>query len=359
MLVFVGTYTCLEPHSRGRAEGIHLLRLDPKSGKLAQVGIERGAVNPSFLAVAPDRRTLYAVNETPEIDGHEGGAVSAYAIDAVGSLRLLNCQPSKGADPCYVSVDAHGRTVFVANYSSGTVAAFPVGDEGELLPSSSVVRHDGRGPRRGRQDGPHAHLIRPDETGGFVLSTDLGTDRVMIYRLDSGASTLIPHDPSFVSIHAGAGPRHLAFHPAGRFVYVINELDSTMTACIWDSGSGALDPFQTVSTLPEGYDGENSCADVHVAPSGRFVYGSNRGHDSIVTYAIEAGTGRLSFVGHVSTMGQTPRGFGIDPDGAFLLVANQDSDTVVSFRLDRSRGLPTPTGLAVAVPSPVCVTFLA
>ena len=358
MLVFVGTYTRFEPHSRGRAEGIHVLRLDPESGKLATVDIERGAVNPSFLAVAPDRRTLYAVNETPEIDGHEGGAVSAYAIDDAGSLRLLNCQPSKGADPCYVSVDGQGRTVFVANYSSGTVAAFPVGDEGELLPNSSVVQHEGRGPRKGRQDGPHAHLIEPDGTGGFALATDLGTDRIMIYRLDSETSTLASHNPPFAAIHPGAGPRHLAFHPAGRFVYVINELDSTMTACIWDSGSGTLNPFQTVSTLPDGYDGENSCADIHVAPSGRFVYGSNRGHDSIVTYAIDGGTGRLSLVEHVSTMGRTPRGFAIDPDGTFLLVANQDSDTVVSFRLDGSTGLPTPTGAAVAVPSPVCVTFL-
>lgn len=353
--MFIGTYTNTEPHARGRAEGIHVLRFDPSTGELSPATIAAGVVNPSFVALSPDRRTLYAVNEVPEIDGHAGGAVSAFAVDqTAGALQFLNRQSSGGADPAHVSVDASGLAVLVANYGDGTVAAFAAQVDGRLSPPSSVHQHRGSGPNRDRQEGPHAHQIVPDPSNRFALATDLGTDQVVLYRLDTNRSAIRSIGPAAV-LHPGAGPRHLAFHPNGRFVYVINELDSTMTAFSWDERAGSLTPVQTVSTLPAGYTGSNSCADVHVAPSGHFVYGSNRGHDTIVTFAVDPDSGELSCVNHLSTQGKTPRSFAIAPDGRFLLVANQDSDTIVTLRLEPGTGIPMPTGSVIDVPSPVCV----
>ncbi|HET8631087.1 MAG TPA: lactonase family protein [Thermomicrobiales bacterium] len=359
MWVYVGTYTAAEPYARGRAEGIYAYRLDPDSGALTRAFTLPGVVNPSYLAVAPDGRALYAVNEAPEFEGQAGGGVSAFARDpASGRLTALDRQPSHGTDPCYVSVDHSGRVALVANYTSGSVAAYPLGADRGLGAATSVHQHAGSGPNPKRQAGPHAHSIQPDPTNRFALAADLGLDRVLVYRLDPARGTLEPDDPPAAALPPGSGPRHLAFHPDGRHVYVIGELDSTLTACIWDAERGTLEPFQTVSTLPAGFAGVNSCADVHVAPSGRFVYGSNRGHDSVAVFAVDQATGALEPAGHTPTGGRTPRNFAITPSGAFLLAANQDTDSVVTFRLDGATGQLASTGQVTSVPSPVCLTLV-
>ncbi len=359
--VYVGTFTSAPPHARGRAEGIYVYQMDPSSGALTLAHTKRGIVNPAFLAVDPRRRYLYAVNEVPEIDGHPGGAVSAFAIDpASGDLTFLNRQSSRGADPCHLTVDRTGRCVLVANYGGGSVALLPVGDDGRVGPATAFHQHAGSSVDPQRQRGPHAHSINLDPAERFALAPDLGLDQVLIYRLDPERGALPPHDPPQASFPPGSGPRHLAFHPSpgASYAYVINELASTLTACAWDGARGTLRPIQTVSTLPAGFTGRSHCADVHVAPSGRFVYGSNRGHDSIVIFAIDPATGALTYVGHEATGGRTPRNFAIDPAGAFLFAANQESDTIVTFRIDGETGRLAPTGQVTNVPSPVCVAIV-
>ena len=357
MLVYVGTYAKYPPQARGRAEGIYAFRLDPATGALEHAHTVAEVVNPSFLALAPGGRHLYAVNEALETDGQPGGAVSAFAVDpATGALTFLNKQGSHGADPCHLSVDATGQVVVVANYTSGSVALFPIESDGSLAPASDVHQHVGAsGVNPRRQEGPHAHMAPIDAANRLVLVPDLGRDEVRLYDLDLANHALRPHTPEAVAFAPGAGPRHLTFHPAAPYAYVIGELGCTIAACRWDAAAGTLEPFQTVPTLPADFSGESTCADIHVAPSGRFVYGSNRGHDSIVTYAIDAATGGLTFVGHTPTGGRTPRNFAIDPSGTFLFAANQNTDTIVTFRLDPASGLPVPTGRVTPVPSPVCL----
>jgi 6-phosphogluconolactonase len=358
MLVYVGTYTSAGPEPRGRADGIYVLRFDPASGSLSPVGLVPDVPNPSFLALHPNGRRLYAVNEVTEVDGHLGGAVSAFAVDPDGSaLTYLQRQPTHGADPCHLSVDRSGQVVLVANYTSGTIAVLPVGADGRLEPASDVHQHSGSSLDSERQVGPHAHQIVPDPTNRYALAADLGLDQVRVYTLDPSAARLEPHQPPATSLPPGSGPRHLAFHPALGYLYVITELASTITACRWDADRGVLQPAQTVSTLPDDYTGHNSCAEVAVDPSGRFVYGSNRGHDSIAMFAIDLATGTLTPRGHVPTGGAEPRHFAIDPSGAWLLAANQASDTIVSFKLDRKNGRLTATGAVARVPSPVCLLF--
>ena len=357
-LIYIGTYTNMELEARGKAEGIHICEFDAGTGALVLVRTIPGVPNPSFLALAPDGRTLYAVNELGEIDGHAGGAVSAFAVDsATGELTFLNRQASEGSDPCHISVDASGRAVLVANYSSGNVALLQVADDGSLHPAVDKWQHVGSGPDPERQAGPHAHFIAPDPTNRFALSNDLGIDQVLVYRLNPEFAVLLPNDPPAASMPAGAGPRHLAFHPSAPFVYVINELASTMTTCRWDEMDGILEPIQTVSTLPDDFVSTSSCADVHVAPSGRFVYGSNRGHDSIVVFAVDPADGTLTAIDYTPTGGRNPRSFAIDPTGRFLLVANQDTDTIVTFRIDPASGLLWETGLVADLPTPICVLF--
>lgn len=358
MVVYVGTFSSTAPHGRGRAEGIYVYRLDPSSGALIGTHTKPGIANPAFLALDPGRRYLYAVNEVPEIDGHAGGAVSAFAIDpATGDLTYLNRQSSHGSDPCHLSVDRTGRFVLVANYGGGSVALLPIGDDGRLDPATDFHQHQGASVDPQRQRGPHAHSINLDPTNRYALAPDLGLDQVLIYRLDLEQGALRPNDPPSAPLPAGSGPRHLAFHPSAPYAYVINELGSTMTTLAWDGANGTLRPIQTVSTLPSDFAGRSHCADVHVAPSGRFVYGSNRGHDSIVIFAVDPATGTLTLVGHESTRGQTPRNFAIDPTGTFLLAANQGTDTIVTFRIDGETGRLAPTGPVTSVPTPVCVTI--
>jgi 6-phosphogluconolactonase len=352
LTLYVGTYTT------GKSEGIYHCRLKLASGALERIGVTKGVVNPSYLTIAPNGHWLYAVNEVEEFKGQASGALSAFAIETkTGVLRLLNQQPSQGSAPCYVSVARTGKFVLVANYASGNVAVLPVNSDGSLGRATDVAQHQGASVNPERQTGPHAHCIVLDAANRYAFSADLGTDKLMSYRFDAQQGRLSPNDPPEVQTKAGAGPRHFTFHPNSRYAYLINALDSTLTAFTYQPADGRLLPVQTISALPKDFTGANTCADLHVAPRGRFLYGSNRGHDSIVVFRIEPHTGKLTYVEHVPTEGQTPRNFVIDPTGTYLLVANQQTDNIVSFRLDHETGRLQATGQKIEVASPVCLRF--
>lgn len=356
--VYVGTFTHHGPGERGRAGGMYLCSFDHASGRLSIVKEFPDIPNPAFLALAPDGRTLFAVNEVTSIDNHDGGAVSAFTrAPETGGLTFLNRESSHGADPAHLAVDSTGGYVLVANYSTGSVAMLPVNPDGSLQPASDVHQHSGSSVNPERQQGPHAHSITPDPTNTVALAADLGLDQVLIYRLDLENGRLVPNDPPYGKIHDGGGPRHLVFHPTAPCVYVINELDSTITTCRWDLVGRVLEPRQTVSTLPDGFSDWNSCADIHITPDGNFLYGSNRGHQSIAIFAVDPLTGTLTPLGHQSTLGEHPRNFAIDPSGTFLLAANQNTDTIVTFHLNPETGALTETGHTLAIPSPVCILF--
>jgi 6-phosphogluconolactonase len=351
LLVYVGTYTT------GKSEGIYLYRLNLTSGELTHVASTRGVVNPSFLSLAPSRRYLYAVNEVGDFAGAKSGAVSAFAVDQrTGELQLLNQQPSLGADPCYVDIDAAGKFVLIANYTGGNVAVFPVQRDGSLGAATDMQQARGSSINRDRQKGPHAHCIVLDQTNRFAYSCDLGTDKVMIFRFDAQNGKLLPGELPWVQVKPGAGPRHFALHPTGKYLFVVNELHSTITAFARDRGKGSLKEMQSLTTLPKDFTGTSWSADIHVSPDGRFVYCSNRGHDSIAIFAIDP-RGGLTTIGHESTRGMIPRNFAIDPSGMFLLVANQKSDNIVVFRRHRDTGRLSFTGQVAQLPSPVCLKF--
>ena len=356
--VYVGTYTHSLPHVQGKGEGIYVFTLDQATGALSAVSVASGVVNPSFLALDPSRRYLYAVNETSETDGQPGGAVSAFTIDpTTRALSFLNRQPSHGTDPCHLTVDATGSFVLVANHGSGSVAGYPIRADGSLGEASDVIQHVGFSVHPQHQRGPHAHSVNLDATDRFVFACDKGIDRVLIYRLDRSRGKLVPNDPPSASVQPGSAPRHLARHPSRPYVFVINEIASTLTSFAFDAETGRLRQIQTVSTLPAGYAGRNSTADVRVHPNGRFVYGSNRGHNSIASFAFDESTEQLTPLGHESTQGAVPRNFNLDPTGTLLLAANQNSDTIVAFSVDPRTGTLTPTGAVTRVPTPVCITF--
>jgi 6-phosphogluconolactonase len=350
--VYVGTFT------RRGGTGMHIYRFDPATGDLDLVGKEP-ADNPAFLAIHPNKRYLYAVNEVGEFQGEPTGAVSAYEIDPdTGELSFLNQQISHGKSPCFVTVDQEGEHVYLANYASGTAAVYPIQEDGSLGEASDVVQHEGSGPNSNRQQGPHAHSINLDPSGRFAYVADLGIDRLMIYDVAETPGKLTPNTVPYVEVAGGSGPRHFTFHPGGGYAYLINEMGNTITAFAYNDEDGSLTELQTVPTLPEDFEGKNTTADIHVDPTGRFLYGSNRGHDSLVIYWIDPGDGTLSYVGHQSTLGETPRNFNIDPTGAFLLAANQDTDNIVVFRRDPETGKLTPTGAEIEVSMPVCIKFL-
>jgi len=354
-LLYVGTYT-----EGGRTDGIYLVRFDRRTGKLRRVGAVAAGANPSFLAIHPNGRTLYAVNEVEKYDGKASGAVSAFAIaNDTGALTRRNEQPSEGGAPCFVSVDRSGRVVLVANYAGGSVAALPIEADGSLAAPTHVAHHTGSGPNAERQEAPHAHCIVPDPSNRFALSADLGADRVFVYRLDLESKSLRRVESGDAVTRAGAGPRHIAFHPTRPFVFVTNELDSTVATLRFDAERGALSPLDTRSTLPAGWKGTNYPADIHIASTGRTLYASNRGHNSIAVFSVAAATGALTLDQVVSTDGDWPRNFGLDPSGRWLLVANQKSDSVVVFARDQKTGRLTPTRERIALPSPVCLRFLA
>lgn len=356
LTVYVGTYTHGGNNPAEASRGIYRYGLDMATGELTYQAVTEGILNPSFLALSPSQDRLCAVSETPGSDGF----LCAYRVDAqTGDLIFLNRESTQGESPAYVAVTPDGRCALVSNYSSGKAAlVFPIKGDGSLEAASSSVEHEGSGPNEARQEAAHPHAIVPDPSGRYAYVPDLGMDKVMIYRLDTANGWLTPTDPPGLSVKPGAGPRHLAFHPNGRFTYLICELDSTVVGLAFNCETGGLDALQTVSTLPEGYTGENTAAEICVSPDGRFVYGSNRGHDSIVIYTVDAESGQLSFVAHQATQGKQPRYFGIDPTGMYLLAANQGSDTVVTFRIDRETGRLAETGYMTTVPMPVCIAFL-
>ena len=351
--VYFGTRT------NAKSQGIYVCRLNTATGTLTAPDLATASADPAFLAVHPNHRFLYAVNESVGFAGTPNGAVSAFAIDATtGKLTLLNQQSSGGRGPCHLAVDNSGRSVVVANYAGGSVAALAIKTDGSLGAATTFIQHHGSSVNPKRQEAPHAHCVGFDPANHRALCADLGLDQLIVYQFEPAKAVLVPSDPPSASLPPGAGPRHFAIHPDGRHIYVINELNSTITVFEYDAAHGALQSQQTVPTLPATFTDVNTPAEIAVHPSGKFLYGSNRGHDSIAVYAVDETTGKLSLIEHQSSLGKTPRSFGIDPTGNFLLAANQDSNTVVIFRIDLKTGRLTPTGQSVEVPTPVCVIFL-
>jgi len=353
LFVYIGTYT------RGDSKGIYVYRFDPKTGKLTKVGLAAESVNPSFVAIHPNNRFLYAVNEIDDFQGQKSGSVTSFSIDPkTGTLTKLNAVSSKGSGPCYVRTDNTGKTLLVANYGSGSVAAMQIKDNGELTEATSFIQHTGSGADPARQKGPHGHSINPSPDNRFAIAADLGLDELLVYKLDAAKGLLTPNDPPFTKLPPASGPRHFAFAPSGNFGYVINEMKSTVTAFSYDKSKGTLKETQSVSTLPADFKGRSSTAEVQVHPSGKFLYGSNRGHDSIAIFTVDQKTGMLTADGNVSTQGKTPRNFRMDPSCKYLFAANQDAGGVVVFKIDEKTGNLTPTGDKLDIPFPVCVKFM-
>ena len=353
-LVYFGTYT-----GKG-SKGIYACRFRPSTGKLTRVELAAETVNPSFLAVDPAQHYLFAANEIGDYQGSKSGSVSSFAIDRrSGKLSALNTVASRGADPCHLTVDNAGKHVLVANYTGGSVAVLPVKADGMLGEASDFVQHLGSSVDPNRQHEPHAHdvVLTPDNR--FAVVADLGLDKLLVYRFDLEKGKLLPNDPPYGRVKPGSGPRHFALHPNGRWAYLISEMGNTITAFDWDGDKGSFHELQTISTLPKDFKGENSTAELAVHPTGRYLYGSNRGHDSIAVYAIDPAKGMLTSIEDVSTLGKEPRNFALDPTGAYLFAANQNSNTVVVFRVNSRNGRLTPSGEKVEVISPVCVTFVA
>lgn len=353
-LVYVGTYSV-----RG-SKGIYAYRFDEQTGKAVSLGLAAETTSPSFLAVDPGRRFLYAVNEVSNFQGQKSGAVSAFAIDrTTGKLTALNEVASRGAGPCFVSVDKAGKHVLIANYDSGSVAVFPILAGGRLGEATAFVQHHGSSVDKSRQEGPHAHMIEVSPDGRFALAADLGLDKVLVYRYGAAQGSLTADNPDSASVRGGLGPRHFAFHPSGKFVYLVSEMGSSVTAFTYNASSGALHEIETVSALPKDFKGENDDAEVAVHPNGRFLYASNRGHDTIAVFSIDQQTGKLTPIQDVPTQGKTPRSFALDPTGSYLWAANQDTDTIAIFRVNGHTGHLTPAGQVLPIASPVCVTFVA
>jgi 6-phosphogluconolactonase len=352
-LVYVGTYT-----TKRDSKGIYVYRFDPATGKLAPAGLAAESADPSFVAIHPNGKYLYAVNETDSFGGQKSGAASGFAMDAKsGALKLLNQVATRGGAPCHVSLDKSGKFLLVANYGGGSVASFPVREDGSLGDAASFVQHSGSSVNKQRQAGAHAHWIGVSPDNRFVLVADLGLDKVLVYRLDAATGSLAPNEPAFAKVSPGLGPRHFAFHPNGKFGYLLNEMDSSVTGFSYQPNSGALSELQTISTLPKDYSGPKGAAELVVHPSGRFLYASNRGHDSITAFSIDPAKGTLTSLGQFVTNGKTPRSFAIDPTGAFLIAANQDSGNLVVYRIDPATGRLRPTGETAQVPAPVCIVF--
>jgi len=353
--VYVGTYT------GAKSKGIYLARLDPATGKLTAPELAAETKNPTFLAIHPSQRFLYAVGEINDFNGKKAGAVSAFAIEPkTGRLTLLNQAASGGPGPCHVNVEKTGKCLLVANYMGGSIAALPIKPDGSLSEASTFIQHTGSSVNPSRQKEPHAHSVNFSPDNRFVFAADLGLDKMLVYRLDPAKAVIVANDPPFAKLAPGSGPRHFAFHPSGRFAYVISEMACTITAFSYDAQKGELKEFQSISTLPPGEAVKSgySTAEVQVHPSGRFLYGSNRGHDTIAAFALDERTGRLSYIENQPTQGKTPRNFAIDPTGAWLLAENQGSDSVVVFRIDEKNGRLAAAGQTIEVGAPVCIKFL-
>jgi 6-phosphogluconolactonase len=348
--VYFGTYTS----GRNAGKGIYRSVFDSGTGELSAPVLAAEATNPSFIEIHPNGKYLYAVSESGD-----AGTVSAYAIDPdTKNLKLLNSQPSGGSGPCHINIDHAGKNVLVTNYNSGSASVIPIAADGSLAEPTGFVQHEGASVNPQRQKGPHAHSVNISPDDRFAFVADLGLDKVMIYKLDVDKGTITPNDPAFAKVKPGAGPRHFTFGADDKYAYVINEMGGTITAFAYEPASGTLTEIQTISTLPADFHGSNGCAEVRVHPSGRFLYGSNRGHDSIAVYRIGPAKGTLTFVEYERAGIKTPRNFNIDPTGKFCLVANQDSDSVVVFRIDQKTGALEPTGNKISIGRPVCIRFL-
>jgi len=354
-LMYVGTYT----QEGSTSKGIYVYRYDPGNAQLTSIGLAAQTINPSFLAVHPNHQFLYAVNEVGNYKGQKSGAVSAFAIDhASGKLTLLNQVASGGADPCYITVDKTGKFVLVANYTGGSISAFPILQDGSLGEASAFVQHTGHGTDPKRQEGPHAHSIDLSPDNRFAIVDDLGLDETLVYKFDSVKGSLTPNDPAFAKADPGAGPRHFALHPNGKFAYVINEMGDTVSVFSFEPANGVMHSVQTISTIPKGFTKQNDDAEIAIHPSGKFLYASNRGHDSIAVFAVDPDKGTLKLVEYASTKGQSPRHFEIDPTGSFLFAENEKSDNIVVFHIDTGTGRLKPTGKTLEVSQPVCVKFV-
>jgi 6-phosphogluconolactonase len=358
-LVYVGTYT------GPKSKGIYAFRLQTQNEEVSQnillvpMGLVAESSNPAFLAIDPKRRLLFAINENGTFEGKPTGSVSSFAIDpATGKLTPINQRSSMGSGPCHLVLDDAGRHVLIANYSGGSVAVLPVGADGKLGEPTAFVQHTGKSINPARQEAPHAHCVTLDAANKFAFVSDLGLDQVRIYRYDAERGTLTPNDPAFVALKPGAGPRHMAFRPDGKFAYVLNELDSTLTAFAYDASAGRLTEIETQSTLPPYFDGKNSTAEVAITPNGKFLYASNRGHNSVVLFEIDKAKGTLRYVEDQGTGGKTPRHFGVQPSAKHMVIANQDSDTLLVCRIDPDNGRLKPSGVFAEAPSPVCSVFL-
>jgi len=353
VMFYVGTYTT------GKSKGIYRCTFSPSTGNISMEGFTEGIVNPSFLTIAPDNKYLYAVSETDKYEGETSGSVDAYKIDTgTGGLEHLNKRPSHGAAPCFIITSNDGRYVMVANYNSGNLAVFPVAKDGSLGRITDLVQHHGSGVNPERQEGPHAHSIVLDPANKFALSCDLGTDKVMIYKFDHEHGKLITASQPFAKVKPGLGPRHVKFHPSGRIVYVICEMGNTMLVFDYNPENGHLKQKQLISTLPSDFHGTTDAAELQISSDGRFLYGSNRGADSIVVYSINQKSGEITPVQYQSTLGKFPRHFILDPTEKYLIAANEHTNNVVVFNRDQNSGKITPAGKSIDIPDPVCIKFL-
>ena len=352
-LVYIGTYT------GAKSKGIYLSRLDSATGALSVPELVVETANPTFLAVHPNRRFLYAVNEMANPSSQSSPTVTAFGIEnATGKLTMLNEQSTGGDGPCHIVMEPSGKNVLVANYGGGSLAVLPINADGRLGARTAFIQHHSSDLNPHRRTIAHAHGITLDSANHFIFCADLGLDQLFSYQFDSAHGALTPNVPPLVSLPLGSGPRHFVFHPAGQYGYVINELASTVTAFTYDSKRGSLEELQSISTVPEDFHGKTYAAEIAIHPNGQFLYASNRGHDSIAVFTIDNQTGKLTLIEHQSAQGKRPRNFGIDSTGKFLLVANQDSDNIVVFQIDSKTGRLQSTGNDVAVNSPVCVIFV-
>jgi len=350
---YVGNY------GTGQDGGIYFCRLNSLTGEITLQGETKGIDNPSFLAIDSNNHFLYTVNEVSDVNGNPGGAVSSFEIDPEnGRLRFVAQQLTLGDSPCHISIDHTGKFLLMTNYTGGNITVVPIMQDGNPGNYVEHIQHKGHSINPDRQNAPHPHSINLSPDNNYAFVPDLGLDKILIYRFDPQTGKLRPGDFPYISLKPGAGPRHFTFHPDGRFAYVINELNSTVTVFKYKSVKGTLKEIQTISTLPEEFTGESNCADIHIHPNGKYLYGSNRGHNSIVVYNIDVTTGKLKLHDFTSTQGDFPRNFAIDPSGQFILAANQRSDSIFSFRINTETGELIPTGHMIEIPKPVCIKFL-
>lgn len=349
---YIGTYT------RGKSKGIYIFHFNTETGELELAGTSSGLENPSYLCISKDNRFLYAVMETKTYRGESGGAVGAYSINKrTGILKLLNIRPTKGKDPCHLATDSHNRFLFVSNYSEGTLTIFPLGEDGHIGGLSSIIRHKGSGPDESRQKGPHMHYaaLTPEER--YLCAVDLGIDKINIYDFSLINGCAAASEKLSINIKAGSGPRHMEFSPNSRFAYLLTELSSEVVVFKYDGTNCRFDHIQTVSALPEDFRISSYCAAIHISPGGKYLYASNRGHDSLAVFSIDQSSGMLELASHVTTQGKTPRDFAIDPSGRFLLAANQDSDTLMTYAVNQKSGKLELCSGITEVPNPVCIKF--